>query len=124
MNLTGTHEGKWNQRLFGVHALVLTAFNGACPEGHEGCHGDGNPTNNRLDNLRWGTRASNMAERTSHGADNGGERNGMAKFDEVTVRTIKLRLSLGERVTALAREFGVFHGAISLIKNGKRWANV
>src|SRR5688500_4928598 len=36
-----------------IHRLVLMAFVGPCPAGMEGCHNDGNPLNNALDNLRW-----------------------------------------------------------------------
>lgn len=50
-----------------VHRLVLEAFVGPCPEGMEGCHEDGDPTNNRLENLRWGTHSSNMLDRVRHG---------------------------------------------------------
>lgn len=45
-----------------VHALVLTAFVGPAPEGTECCHWDDDPANNHLTNLRWGTRADNMAD--------------------------------------------------------------
>lgn len=124
VNLTDLHEDKWRQKLLMVHTLVLTAFIGTCPENHEGCHGDGDPTNNALTNLRWGTRASNMADRKTHGTDNSGERNGMAKLDELTVKTIKLRLSKGERVNVLAREFCVTHGSIGHIKSGRQWSHV
>lgn len=50
-----------------VHRLVLTTFVGPCPEGSEACHGDGDPTNNRLDNLRWGTHLENEADKKRHG---------------------------------------------------------
>lgn len=42
-----------------VHRLVLMAF--VCEPGPEqiGCHRDGNPANNRLENLYWGTQAEN-----------------------------------------------------------------
>lgn len=36
-----------------VHSLVLEAFVCPRPEGMECCHGDGNPTNNVISNLRW-----------------------------------------------------------------------
>lgn len=45
-----------------VHRLVLLAFRGPCPDGHEGLHFDDDPTNNRLDNLRWGTRSENAKD--------------------------------------------------------------
>lgn len=47
-----------------VHILVLTAFVGPCPDGHECCHWDDDPANNYLSNLRWGTRADNIADFT------------------------------------------------------------
>lgn len=50
-----------------VHRLVLTAFVGPQPEGMEGCHFDGDPANNCLDNLRWDTRSGNTYDRVRHG---------------------------------------------------------
>lgn len=50
-----------------VHRAVLLAFVGPCPDGMEGCHNDGDPTNNRLANLRWDTHASNMVDKVTHG---------------------------------------------------------
>lgn len=54
-------------RRFMVHRLVLEAFTGPCPVGMEACHGDGNPVNNHLENLRWDTKRENMNDRTRHG---------------------------------------------------------
>lgn len=42
-----------------IHSLVLEAFVGPRPVGKFGLHGDDNPSNNRLDNLRWGTPSEN-----------------------------------------------------------------
>jgi len=50
-----------------IHRLVLSAFMGPCPHGHEGCHRDGDPQNNRAENLYWGTRSQNMLDVTRHG---------------------------------------------------------
>jgi hypothetical protein len=50
-----------------VHRLVLAAFVGPCPDGMECRHLDGNPANNRIENLCWGTRAENNADRVRHG---------------------------------------------------------
>lgn len=57
-----------------VHALVLEAFVGPCPDGMEGCHGDGNPVDNRLANLRWDTRGNNMLDASRHGTHPTGSR--------------------------------------------------
>src|SRR5262249_16947286 len=42
-----------------VPVLVLVVFIGPRPEGMEVCHENGIRTDNRLANLRWGTRKSN-----------------------------------------------------------------
>jgi len=52
-----------------IHVLVLTAFRGPCPDGMECCHNDGDPVNNRLDNLRWDTHGENMLDKVRHGTD-------------------------------------------------------
>lgn len=54
-------------RSFLVHRLVLSAFVGEAPVGTEGCHNDGDCTNNRLENLRWDTRSENLYDRVRHG---------------------------------------------------------
>ena len=44
------------------HRLVLHAFVGECPFGCEALHINGNKLDNRLENLRWGTRKENVAD--------------------------------------------------------------
>lgn len=61
LSLDGTYRGAW------IHRLVLIAFTGHVPEGMEVCHTDGNPANNHLSNLRWGTRGDNLRDRVRHG---------------------------------------------------------
>lgn len=48
---------------FLVHHLVLEAFVGPRPEGAHACHRDDNPSDNRLENLYWGTPEDNMADK-------------------------------------------------------------
>lgn len=50
-----------------VHRLVLTAFCGPRPAGLEGRHLDGDPSNNALSNLIWGTPRENMRDVVRHG---------------------------------------------------------
>lgn len=50
-----------------VHRLVLEAFVGPCPDGMEVRHLNGNKTDNRLENLRYGTRYENMRDQVAHG---------------------------------------------------------
>ena len=45
-----------------VHRLVALAFLGPCPSGMECCHNNGIPCDNRVSNLRWDTRSSNIKQ--------------------------------------------------------------
>ena len=60
-----SNHGKTQVRT--VHSLVAGAFIGTRPEGTEVCHNDGNPTNNHLDNLRYGTPSENELDKLRHG---------------------------------------------------------
>jgi hypothetical protein len=58
-------QGGRSKRVY-VHRVVLEAFVGPCPEGMQACHCNGNPTDNRLENLRWDTPLENQADRYHH----------------------------------------------------------
>lgn len=45
-----------------VHRLVLETFIGPAPEGMEACHGNAKRHDNRLSNLRWGTKLENAQD--------------------------------------------------------------
>jgi hypothetical protein len=57
--------GKQMKRL--VHRLMLEAFVGPCPPGLEACHYNDDPADNRLENLRWGTRTENILDAVRNG---------------------------------------------------------
>ncbi len=61
-------------RSFYVHRLVLEAFVGPCPPGMEGCHWNDVPDDNRLSNLRWGTRKENRLDIVRNGNDPNGNK--------------------------------------------------
>lgn len=54
-------------KTYQVHRLVLETFIGPCPEGMECLHIDGNPENNDISNLRWGTHYENVQDAKRHG---------------------------------------------------------
>lgn len=62
------HKGAGRKK-FSVHRLVMLAFVGPCPEGMEVCHNNGDPTDNRLTNLRYATRSENHYDKRRHGTD-------------------------------------------------------
>lgn len=52
-----------------IHLLVIETFVGPRPEGRQVRHLDGDPTNNRLENLAYGTPSQNALDRVAHGTD-------------------------------------------------------
>lgn len=52
-----------------VHLLVLTVFAGPRPDGLQGCHTNGDKSDNRLINLRWDTPGANNRDKRAHGTD-------------------------------------------------------
>lgn len=60
------HDGPRRRKAW-VHALVLEAHVGARPSRlHQACHWNGVRTDNRLCNLRWGTRAEQEEDKRRH----------------------------------------------------------
>lgn len=49
-----------SSRMWLVHRLVMLAFRGPCPKGREVLHLDAAKSNNKLRNLRYGTRSENL----------------------------------------------------------------
>lgn len=50
-----------------IHRLVQEAFVGPCPPGLEVRHLNGNPADNRAENLKYGTRQENVQDMLAHG---------------------------------------------------------
>lgn len=110
-----------------IHRLVLEAFVGPCPEGMEGCHNNGDNSDNNLSNLRWDTHSANSLDKNTHGTQcivKVGEENPRAILTERDVVQIKLRLATGEEYLLIAADYHVGVGAIGAIKLGKNWAHV
>ena len=106
-----------------VHRLVLAAFTGPCPPNMECRHINGNPEDNRLGNLAWGTYSENRADMIAHGNSTRGEANPNSKLNEWSVRWIKKYLRTGfSKKQYLADVFGVTIGNIDNIASGRSWA--
>ena len=63
------HKGGAAPRTYTVHTAVLEAFVGPRPEGLVCRHLDGDPSNNKVGNLEWGTPTENMLDKARHGTD-------------------------------------------------------
>ncbi len=101
-----------------VHRLILEAFVGPRPGGLECCHWDGNPENNRLDNLRWDTPKSNALDSIRHGTT-------ATKLTESQVVEIREKYASGDvKQVELAGMYGVSRVNICEILSGKYMAHI
>lgn len=72
-----TETGKRVRRM--VHQVVCHQWHGPRPSAqHEVCHINGDKLDNRPENLRWGTRKDNAADRERHGRTSRGAKHSMA----------------------------------------------
>jgi hypothetical protein len=104
-----------------IHRLVCAAFHGAAPsvDAHAD-HINGVRSDNRAANLRWLSPTANRATRNFAR----GERSGMSKLTETSVRHI-LKQSTGHRTDiALAAELGVSREQVRDIRLRKMWRHV
>jgi len=73
-----------------VHRLVLEAFVGPCPEGMQGCHNDGDCTNNHVSNLRWDTPLENNLDKIRHGVHHYKNRSHCSRGHEYTPESTRV----------------------------------
>lgn len=106
-----------------IHQLVALAFIGPCPDGMEVAHNDGNPSNNRLANLRYDTHSGNHDDRHRHGT--------MLEGNTATNRTltaaqaIAIYASKGIATAAsLAAEYNCAPSTIKSLWQGRSWRHV
>src|ERR1019366_7497597 len=98
-----------------VHCLVMELFVGPCPEGQQVRHLDGDPANNMLWNLAYGTSKQNHADRARHGTDASGERNGRSKLTRSDAKQIRIDCPAGQSQESVGKRYGVTQGTVSQI---------
>lgn len=81
------------------------------------CHGDGDPSNNRLTNLRYDTRAENCIDEYRL------NRSPRVKLTDDQVREIRKKADGGAGTIELANQYGVLPSIISAVRHRKtyRW---
>ena len=98
-----------------VHQLIMRTFVGPPPDGQEVRHKNGDPTDNRLENLEYGTRTQNILDVFYQGK-------AWRKLDLEDVEQIRFGLCSGISGADLARMYGVSPSEISRIKLGKAFS--
>ncbi len=107
-----------------IHILALEVFEGPRPAGTVARHLNGDSTDNRLSNLRWGTSEENYDDRHGHGTDNTGSRNGRATLTESQVREIYRQALSSRPYSEIMEQFGVTRMIVSNIRCGRTWRHV
>ena len=118
--LLSVANGRGSADNVSVARLVCEAFHGACPEGFEVDHANRDRADNRPENLRWVSKAFNLAQRqlpcgTAHHA---------ARLNEEAIRLIRSGETYRGRNSQLARQFGVSRETVRDVRNGKYWRHV
>jgi len=111
------------KRVAYLHHVILEAFVGPRPEGMEALHGNGDAGDNRLSNLRWGTRLENLADFAKHGKKKG-ENHHRAKLTATEVLEIRRLAAQGQTHQLIADKFTVRREAVSKIIRRERWQHI
>lgn len=84
----GTHQGYVNHKMQGVtkytHVMVLEAFDRPRHPGEEARHLNDIKSDNRLINLRWGSRSDNAKDRVRNGIHNNAKKTHCPQGHEYT----------------------------------------
>lgn len=113
-------DGKEYRKL--SHTITLLAFVGERPKGYDALHGNGVPNDNRIENLRWGTRKENMEDARRHGTLARREKNGHAKINTLKAKAVVELAAMGWTQRDLGLLMNVSQATISAIVNGHRWS--
>jgi hypothetical protein len=123
--VTMSHRGRrWGNT---VHRMVCEAFHGPA-DGRVVRHKDNDRGNPREDNLEWGSRADNEADKHRHGTMRTGERHHMSRLSDEQVAALRDRaarrdLRYGQTrlfVEREAKSLGVSVGCVRDIIYGNR----
>ena len=104
-----------------IHWLVAEAFIGPRPYGSLILHYDGNPSNNNLSNLRYGSNKDNGEDMIRHGRTSQGEKNANALLKSSDIPIIR---SSHKSYKQLAEEFCVSISSIGMIKSKRSWRHI
>ena len=115
-----------NEKMIKAHRFSFELHNGPIAEGMCCLHSCDNRRCCNPSHLFIGTHTENMRDMIKKNRDNKskGSSHYKSKLDEDCVLIIKKRIAYGEKNIDLAKEYGVCHQTISLIKNGHTWAHV
>lgn len=108
-----------------VHLYVLEAFVGSKPAWADSArHLDGNRTNNRVENLAWGTHEEQWRDKDRHGTLLKGEECASAKLSDEDVHKIREELASGHPIKEVCVRYAVSYGTILDIVHLRTWTHL
>lgn len=109
-----------------VHSLVLEAFVGCRPRNMECCHANGDPSDNRLENLRWDTHKANGEDMVRHGTQKTpvGSLHGRSKLTESDIVDIFRMKQDGFLDSEIAKAKGVSRMNVYDVLRRNTWKHV
>jgi len=118
LDLDGHHKN------VAVHVLVLKAFRGPPPPGHECAHLNGIRNDPRLENLAWVTRKENLSHMILHGTVQRGEKNWRASLTDKQAAEIRERFAAGATRKEIAEAFGASYAVVCGVIQRKTWKHI
>ena len=109
-----------NRKTYKIHRLVSLSFMPQKKAGQEIRHLDGDPANNNLINLAYGSHSENVLDCY----DYRGKVRNRQKLTENSAALIKSEISAGRKSRDIAKEYGVSEQTICDIKHGRIYARV
>lgn len=106
--------GETDRRL--IHRLVLSVFDRLPVGDEQACHRDGNPANNAIENLYWGTQADNWDDSKRHRTDRR-----YFKLTPLQVAELRIAALRGESAYSLGRRYGISDTQARNIIRGEQW---
>lgn len=104
-----------------VHRVVLSAFVREPVDGEICRHLDGDPSNNCLSNIAWGSLAENWQDKRDHGRATVGAKHGRSKVTESDVERIRSLIPVRGSLKAEANRLGISYSAIQKIRSRSTW---
>jgi hypothetical protein len=95
-----------------VHRLLATVFYGEPQEGNQARHLDSNPTNNRLGNVKWGTRKENEEDKIANGTHSSQIKK--SKYSDELIKEIAKSIL---PISILSEKYGIRRKHIYMMKN-------
>ena len=107
-----------------VHHLVCIAWHGQRPEGMYACHCNDVKTDNRPENLYWGTPKQNTQDALRHDRMNTGEKCWQTNLTADDIREMRRLRADGMIYRDLGERFGIHLSTAAHICSGRSWGHI